>query len=89
MAAGYGVGASLVSMGLGQKHEATQVLARVADQESDRNAKNKMLEAQEKAGRQQLGGTLGALAGAQYGAALGPWGMVIGGALGAVAGGLF
>ena len=89
MAAGYGVGASLVSMGLAQKHEATQVLGRVADQESDRNAKNKMLEAQEKAGRQQLGGSVGALLGAEYGAALGPWGMVIGGALGAVAGGLF
>ena len=44
MAAGYGVGASLAGMGQGQRHEATQVLARVADQESDRNAKNKMLE---------------------------------------------
>lgn len=89
MAAGYGVGASLASMGQGQEREATQMLASVANQESERNAKNKMLESQEKAGRQQLGGTVGAMLGAEYGAALGPWGMLIGGALGAVAGGLF
>ena len=89
MAAGYGVGASLASVGIGQRREATQMLARVADQEAERNAKNKMLEAQEKAGRQQLGGVVGAQLGATYGASLGPWGMLIGGALGAVAGGLF
>ena len=88
MAAGYGVGASLVNAGLGQKREATQLLAKAADDESRRNAQNKQMEAQEKAGRQQLGGTLGALAGAQYGAALGPWGALLGGALGAVAGGI-
>ena len=87
MAAGYGVGASLVSFGQGQKHEATQMLAKAADDESRRNAQNQALEAQEKAGRQQLGGSLGAIAGAQYGAALGPWGALIGGALGAVAAG--
>ena len=89
MAAGYGVGASLAGMGQDQRREATQVLARVADQETDRNVKNKMLESQEKAGRQQLGGMVGAQLGATYGASLGPWGMLIGGALGAVAGGLF
>lgn len=88
MAAGYGVGASLASMGVDQRREATQMLAKAADQESDRNVKNKMLEAQEKQGRQQLGGTVGAALGAQYGAALGPWGALIGGALGAIAGGL-
>jgi hypothetical protein len=87
MAAGYGVGASLVSAGLDQKRQATDVLGRAADMESRRNAQNTALAGQEKAGKQQLGGTLGALAGAEYGSALGPWGALIGGALGAVAGG--
>lgn len=93
MARGYGVGASLASLGLDQKAEATQVLQASAEQESARERQNKMLEAQEKAGKQQLGGALGSAAGmaigAQYGAAGGPWGALIGGVVGAVAGGLF
>lgn len=88
MAAGYGVGASLASLGVDQRREATQMLAKAADQETTRNTQNKLLESQEKAGRQQLGGTVGAALGAQYGSALGPWGALIGGALGALAGGL-
>lgn len=91
--AGYGVGASLASMGLGQKQEAMQVLRSVADQETERNAQNKQLAAQEKAGKQQLGATVGALGGfyvgAQMGSVGGPLGALIGGAVGAVAAGLF
>lgn len=87
--AGYGVGASLASMGVGQKHEALSVLKSVADQESQRNRENTALEAQEKAGKQQLGATAGALVGMQYGSTLGPWGALIGGAAGYIAGGLF
>lgn len=93
MARGYGVGASLASLGLDQKQEATQMLEASAKQESDREQQNKMLEAQAKAGKQQLGGTLGAaggfMVGAQMGGSAGPWGALIGGVVGAVAGGLF
>jgi hypothetical protein len=88
---GYGVGASLASMGLDQKREATQMLEASANQESERERQNKMLEAQDKAGKQQLGGALGAAVGAgmAQGSAMGPWGALIGGVVGAVAGGLF
>lgn len=89
----YGVGASLASMGLDQKREAMGVLREAADQESQRNAQNKQLEAQAKAGKQQLGGTLGAMGGMMLGAKVGsvggPLGALIGGAVGAVAAGLF
>jgi len=88
-----GVGATLASLGAGQQQEAGQVLANAADQETKRNADNKVLEQQEKAGKMQLGSTLGALGGmalgAQYGAVGGPLGSLIGGAVGAIAAGLF
>jgi hypothetical protein len=87
--AGFGVGASLASLGAAQKKEAIETAGKVADQEQKRNMFNDQLEAQRKSGNQQLGATVGALAGAQYGSALGPWGAVIGGVVGAVAGGLF
>lgn len=88
----YGVGASLASLGQGQMQEATKVLAESASQESQRVQQNKVLAQQEKAGKQQLAGTLGAtaggaIAGAEFGAAAGPWGALIGGVVGAVAGG--
>jgi hypothetical protein len=88
---GYGVGASLASMGLDQKREATQMLEASANQESQRKQQNQMLEAQDKAGKQQLGGALGAAVGAgmAQGSAMGPWGALIGGVVGAVAGGLW
>jgi len=91
--ASYGVGASLASMGQEQKQQAVQLLKSSADEESRRNTENKMLAAQEKAGKQQLGSTLGALGGAylgaQYGASFGPYGALIGGAVGYIASGLF
>lgn len=89
----YGVGASLASMGLDQKREAMQVLRSAADQESERNAANKQLAAQAKAGKQQLGSTIGAMGGMMIGAKMGsvggPMGALIGGAVGAIAAGLF
>lgn len=89
----YGVGASLVSLGQNQMKQATQELGAAANQESARNAENTQLEASAKAGRQQLGSTLGALGGfalgAQQGSIGGPWGALIGGVVGAVASGLF
>lgn len=88
-----GVGATLASLGAGQQQEAGRVLANAADQETERNRQNKALEQQEKAGKMQLGSTLGALGGAalgaQYGAIGGPLGSLIGGAVGAIAAGLF
>lgn len=93
MAAGFGVGASLANMGQDQLSQATKVLAEASNEESKRNAQNEMLKAQEKAGKRQLASSLGATAGfalgAEYGSAGGPWGALIGGALGYVAGGLF
>jgi uncharacterized protein YcfJ len=91
--AGFGVGANLVSMGQEQLGEATKGLKEAADEESKRNAQNTLAEESRKQGNQQLGGTIGALGGmaigAQYGSALGPWGAIIGGAAGALAGRLF
>lgn len=91
--AGFGVGASLASLGASQRQEATQGLARAAEEESRRNIQNEQLEQQEKAGGIQLGSTLGAAGGfalgAQFGSVGGPLGMLIGGAVGAIAGGLF
>lgn len=89
-----GVGASLMSLGQNTLRDAMQTQGQLADQEAERNAKNRMLEQQEESGRIQLGATLGGLAGgmyagATYGSAAGPWGMLIGGAVGAIAGGLF
>lgn len=82
-----GVGATLASLGASQQQEAGQVLANAADQEAKRNADNKALEQQEKAGKMQLGSTLGALGGAAV--VGGPLGSLIGGAVGAIAAGLF
>jgi hypothetical protein len=65
------------------------VLRSAADQESQRNRESLALDAQEKAGKQQLGATVGALAGMKLGASMGPWGALVGGAVGFVAGGLF
>ncbi len=91
--AGYGVGASLASLGMSQKNDAYAALGKAAEEEERRNQMNKELEAQRKAGNQQLGSTLGATAGmavgAQYGSTMGPWGALIGGLVGAAASRLF
>lgn len=91
--AGFGVGASLMSLGASQRQEATQDLARAAEEESKRNIQNQQIEQQEKSGKIQLGSTLGGVGGfmlgSKVGAVGGPLGMLIGGAVGAIAGGLF
>jgi hypothetical protein len=93
MAAGYGIGASLASLGTERRSQAMNMLGRVAEDESQRERQNKMLEAEERAQKQQLastvGSTVGFAAGAQAGSVGGPWGAVIGGAIGLIAGGLF
>lgn len=92
--AAYGLGAAgLAGAGLEQKNEAMQTLGALAEQETSRNIANDQMEAQRKAGNQQLAGTVGAMGGmmlgASYGAAGGPIGALIGGVVGAVAGSLF
>lgn len=94
MSGGYGLGAAgLTGAGLQQKDEALAVLGRAADQEQQRSITNKQIEAQRKAGNQQLGATVGGLAGAyagaQAGAGLGPWGAMAGAVVGALASDLF
>jgi len=76
---------SLAAFGENQQDTATQGLGAAATEETQRNASNTMRAAQAKAGNEQLGGTIGA----EWGSVIGPWGTVIGGVLGAVAGGLF
>lgn len=93
MAGTYGLGGGLAGYGQAQQAEATQMLGQAAASENQRNIENEQLESQRKQGNQQLGATLGTLGGmalgAQYGSAAGPWGAVIGGLVGAVAGNLF
>ncbi len=88
-----GVGATLQSLGQAQQQDAMTTLGAAAEQENSRNIKNEQIEQQQKAGKVQLGTTLGALggfyAGSQVGAVGGPLGALIGGTVGAIAGGLF
>lgn len=88
-----GVGATLQSLGQGVQQDAMNSLGAAAEQEGRRNMQNQQLEQQEKAGRVQLGSTLGSIggfyAGAQMGSVGGPLGALIGGTVGAIAGGLF
>lgn len=86
---GLGAGPGLAAQGASQQATATQMLGRVAEEETARNIGNRQRERERKAGNAQLGASVGALAGAQYGAALGPWGAVIGGLVGAVGSQLF
>ena len=87
----YGIGASLgngglVGVGLSQKQQALDALGKAADEEQERELAWKRREAGRKQANQQLGATAGAMIGMQYGSSLGPWGAVIGGAAGALAG---
>jgi hypothetical protein len=94
MAGGYGVGASLASVGRGgglagaassREQQAMQMLGETASQETQRDIANKQTAAQAKAGGMQLGATVGAT----VGTAFGPVGTLIGGVLGGLAGSLF
>jgi hypothetical protein len=90
---GYGVGASLASLGTSVLQQGTQVMGEAASQEAERNRQNTVIQAQQKAGRVQLGSTLGAVGGFALGAQMasvgGPLGSLIGGAIGAIASGVF
>lgn len=82
-----GVGATLQTLGQAQQQDAMAMLGSAAEQESRRNMQNQQLEQQEKAGKVQLGSTLGALGG--FYVVGGPLGALIGGTASAIAGGLF
>lgn len=83
MARGYGIGASLASIGQEQHREAMRMVGEAANQEQQRNIANQQIEQQTKAGNMQLGSTLGAT----VGSAFGPLGTLAGGAIGAIAAG--
>lgn len=92
--AAYGLGASLgrnnlVGQGIDQQKQATDMLAKAAEDEQRRNITNKQQEAARKQGNMTLGATAGAMAGMQAGAAAGPWGALIGAAAGALMGSAF
>jgi phage tail tape-measure protein len=93
---GYGVGASLNSLGRNaggglagaaeaREQQGMQMLGDVAAQETQRNIANTQARAQAKAGNMQLGATLGAA----IGSVVPGVGTLIGGVLGGLAGGLF
>lgn len=76
-------GETLFGIGAQQKRTAMSMLGNAAAEEQQRNQRNQQVETERKAGNSQLGSTL---AGAAGGAAFGPWGALIGGAIGAIAG---
>ena len=78
-------GGGLIGQGVNQQAMATQMLGRVAEEETQRNIGNQQRETARKAGNSQLG----AMAGAQVGMSFGPWGALAGGLIGALAGRLF
>lgn len=89
-------GPGLAGFGHGQHQTASSLLGRAAEEETQRNMKNKALEQQDKQGKAMLGATLGAAGvgiaasqGAIAGAWGGPLGMAIGGLIGAVGASLF
>lgn len=84
-----GGGGGLIGQGVNQQAMATQMLGRVAEEETARNIDNQQRESARKAGNAQLGATAGAMAGATYGSALGPWGSVIGALVGGIGASLF
>lgn len=84
-----GRGAGLAGTALDQTQTATSLMGSLAQQETNRDTQYQQSEQARKSGNAQLGATAGALAGMKFGAAAGPWGMLIGGAIGAVAGRLF
>lgn len=78
-----GGGDTLLGLGATQKRQGMDLLAQSAEEEARRNQANQQVETQRKSGNSQLGSTV---AGAAAGAAFGPWGALIGGAVGAIAG---
>ena len=82
---GLGTGPGLATQGADQQAMATQMLGRVAEDETRRNIENRRREQERKAGNAQLGAT----AGAMYGSTFGPWGSLVGGLIGGISGGAF
>jgi len=76
---------SLLGIGPGQQKQGTRQLGDAAAEEQKRNIENQQIEADRKAGNSQLTASVGATAGSYFG----PWGTLIGGAIGAIAGKYF
>ena len=75
-------GETLLGLGAAQRKTGMQMLGSAAEQEQKRTQHNQEAEQQATAGNTQLGAQAGAMAGSYFG----PWGTLIGGALGAIAG---
>lgn len=86
---GLKLGGGLAAAGNTNLGQAQQLLGSAAEQEQSRNIGDKQMEQQRKQGNTALGAAGGAALGAKFGASMGPVGILIGGALGAVAGSLF
>jgi len=86
-------GTNLQGLAAAEETEATSMARAAAEAETARNLENKKIEREKKAGRAQLGSTVGglaggAIAGATMGSSAGPWGAAIGAVIGGLAGGL-
>ena len=77
------MGGGLAGQAVTEQAQATGDLAKVAQDETQRNITNQNLEQQDAAGDSQLGATAGAAAGFMY---AGPWGAVAGGLIGGLLG---
>lgn len=80
-------GLGLAGVGVDEQRSATDMLGQAAQQEQQRNTYNRNARQQQKQGAAGLAAT-GAITGLQMSGG-NPWGAVIGGVVGAVAGGLF
>lgn len=80
-------GLGLAGLGVDEQRDATSMLGQVAQQEQARDIHNRNARQQQKQGAAGLAAT-GAITGLQMSGG-NPWGAVIGGVVGAVAGGLF
>ncbi|SRR5258706_7856225 len=75
-------GGSLTANAITEQAQATDMLGRAAEMETQRNIANQQNEQAAKAGGASLGASAGAIAGMSFG----PWGALAGGLLGAIAG---
>lgn len=80
-------GNGLVGMGEQEEQQGFGLMRQAAMNETSLNVAKSRHEAEKKAGRAQLGSTVGglaggAIAGATWGTSMGPWGSLVGGILG-------
>lgn len=94
MGRAYGLGGGgLAGIGVQEQGEALDLQRQAAEMETKREQSNRAIREANRAGNRQLGSAVGTAAGfyagAEVGSGFGPWGALIGGALGYLAGGAF